>query len=501
MRNVQIGVVVALLFSSAVAGLPADAPGPEGRGLSGTVVDESGSPVAEAEVRVFPSGFSDETARVRTSRQGTFRIANLPAPASFELLALRPGLAPALLGVTVPALAESVEVTEVRLVLRRGHTAGGRVVDEKGRPVAGARVELIRHPAAALRPGWPAVDNGLYRSVTDREGRFQVAGLPERWFNLSVVRPGFLRLSWRAADLGRDADGRVDLGTVVLRHGKEPAPPPKPVSTEPKPRPALPPDSAGDLAGRVLTPDGSPAAGAAVVYMGLDGRRRIVTDGDGQFRFQGLQTGIGTLLARHETHGLRTLSVDVQPGKNHLDVNLNPLKFYPIRGRALDSEGRPVAGAWIANELSGESAFTSADGSFLLKTNRTGFALLARKPGHAIASLEDWNAEGAEGLELRLGPEASLSGRLLGLEGIDRARWPQVEIVAEHAGGPPPGQELAQVFDGGAGPDGIYRIPALAPGEWEVSARIDDRVATGRVVIAPGQTEPVLDLVFRQKPR
>ncbi len=461
------------------------------RSLSGTVVDEDGNPVEQAEVRVFAAGSTDETARVRTSPLGRFRVSHLPEAGSLELLAYRTGMAPAMLGVTLEEAGDSEPV----LVLGRGRTARGRIVDEKGEPIADAQVDLMRSAASTILTYKAASDNGLYRAVSDEDGRFEVTGLPERWFDLVVSRDNFFSLTLRALDLGKDGeDGKAaDLGTLTIRRVPEDFARMATSSdgfAETVDKPASEGAPAVTLTGRVLTPDGSPAPGAAVVWIGA-GRRRNVADGDGRYEIEDLKPGNCMILARHDTFGRRTVpSVDLLPGENRLDVTLEPMKPpREIRGRVLDPEGHPVEGARVENNPEGFAAFTRADGSFTLKTDQSGFDLRVRKPGYAPLRLLD-TAEDFDDdeVELRLGREVFLSGRILGLDPDDLV-WVEVSASSEDGHRP-----------GGVGQDGVYRIPGLEPGTWEVVAALGDRLAVGHVVIAPGEEEPVVDLIFDPEP-
>lgn len=460
--------------------------------LAGVVVDGNGRPVARAEVRAFPG--SSARTRVRTSEAGAFRISSLSVPDDVELVAYRPGLAPALLDVTVGEPGS----TELRLVLGRGRTARGRIVDDNGEPVAGARVEMTRNAASAVLDYSFAGDAGLYQGLTDDHGRFEITGLPERWFDLAVSHRNFLRLTLKALDLGRDiADGKaVDLGALALlrfpvaaalvSNGHARIAPSEPDEEEPVPEP----EPAVTLTGRVLAPDGSPAPGAAVVCLGA-GRRRDEADGDGRYEIRDLKAGSCMVLTRHETFGRRTVpAVELLPGENRVDVTLEPLKPpREIRGRVVDPEGNPVEGARVENSPEGYAAFTGADGSFLLKTDQTGFDLRVRKPGYAPIRLLDTAEDSADDeVELRLGREVFLSGRILGIDSSQLA-WVEVSTASE-----------GRSQTGGVGQDGVYRIPGLAPGTWEVVASLGDLRATGRIVIAPGEEEPVLNLEFHQEP-
>src|SRR5262245_39667059 len=113
--------------------------------VAGRVVDERGGPVAGATVRATASPAGDlerapaeVLARTVSAPDGSFRLEGLAPGRLYEVAAGR-GLALASATVDLP---EQGPPPAVRLVLRRGRAAAGRVVDEAGQPVAAAVVEL-----------------------------------------------------------------------------------------------------------------------------------------------------------------------------------------------------------------------------------------------------------------------------------------------------------------------------------------------------------------------
>lgn len=605
------------------------------RGLTGTVVRPDGRPLPGAEVRVFGENPDDveEIGRSRTSTEGRFRL-NVVEDGDYEVLAFAPGLAAASESVTLYPRAAGV--SGIRLVVGPGRVASGRVVDERGRPVAGARVELARSQDGDLRPGGPLVDDGLYQDETGEDGRFEIRGLPEGWFDLLASRPQFLP-SWL---YGLEISGaRADLGTVTLREGatltgwivglnREPLagakvrlgsgeetvsgadgrfeiaqvdpgkeleieacrPDRLSVSYESAKLPdepveiVLPP--AVRLTGRVVDPDGKPAAEASVAtssdsnpnpflgpsspcpavgrgeattdaegrfvlesllggtiqvwatqpgYLGSDfetvevpdgGEAEVPTlqlargatvtgrvlredgspapaaqvlaagegdysfsfsrwaDGDGRYRIEGVPPGRQTITARHDTLGAGSREVELTVGgENQVDITLGPEESRLARGRVVDPDGEPVAGALVKNGQN--TAYTGPDGAFSIPVDENGYELVARKDGYAPAYLTHWAAGGArEGLELRLGPEASVSGRLLGFDPADLA---ETRVSAYAA------SSTLQIV-GLVSSDGTYQIRGLWAGEWLVSANLGNRSADARVEIAPEDPDVLQDL-------
>jgi hypothetical protein len=145
-------------------------------GLSGRVVqDDSGGPVASAEVRVRRTGVSGLAADLETDGEGRFQAPGLAA-GDYTIAVEKPGYAPLRLSARIPA------ALMVRLV--RLGVISGRVTDASGQPVRGARVlALTRDEAGALQP--PARTAGMTAAV-DEAGRYRLHGLPPGEYAVAV---------------------------------------------------------------------------------------------------------------------------------------------------------------------------------------------------------------------------------------------------------------------------------------------------------------------------
>lgn len=558
--------------------------------LAGTVVDERGQPVPDAEVRVFLNALQElrEVGRARTSSRGSFRFPYLSRGRSYDLLAFRSGLAPARSSVTLSD--DEQAVSDLRLVLGPSRTAGGRVVDPEGQPVAGAIVELVRSLSAETRsPSEEEIlaDDGLYRTGTGSDGSFHLADLPTGWFDLEVRRPGFMLLTVPGVEMRTD-DSVADLGPLVLNVGKrlegratEPGGAPVagaevwvvpdmeagartwkaflaagPATVTDRdghfvlqgldPRQALSVDvcrrgyqtgriwqetleegpvqvtlpRAARLSGRVVDPDGKPIPGASV-GASLTGASRgdwfpptspcpqsgefssAETDSEGRFSLEPLEEGLFELQNFAEGYlSADPTSVEVKVGQESAGPTLvlkrgavltekvpvaerNPAGRR-ARGRVVDPDGEPVPGALVdtpENPFIG-AAYTGADGSFSLEMGEGAFVLLARKSGYAPVRLDHGATAGdVEGLELRLGKAASLSGRIVGVTPEDLAR---VKVTAM--------DDRYFERQGVIAMDGTYRILDLALGEWDVSVRIDGHASEVRVGIVEGDENLSMDL-------
>jgi len=108
---------------------------------------------------------------------------------NFEFVVLADGYVPGRAIAMAPG-PDTREVPPLEIVLRRGETMGGRVVDAiHGNPVPGATVRLY---LGGRLDGKPAFALSRARSaITDDAGHFYLAGLPEGRFFLKVQAPGF----------------------------------------------------------------------------------------------------------------------------------------------------------------------------------------------------------------------------------------------------------------------------------------------------------------------
>lgn len=181
--------------------------------LRGTVVDEIGRPVA-AEVSVRADG--QELRAIRAAPDGSFDAGRVPA-GTYEIRGRAEGFADATVwtGVDEPARDSAAAERSVELVLRRGVTLEGRVVDRFDEPVAGAVVQArlrgSRLPARETRSG--------------DDGGFVLAGLPPGTWDVAAERDGMGRVS---------GDATLDVGArgrpLELKFRDAALPPPEPGS-------------------------------------------------------------------------------------------------------------------------------------------------------------------------------------------------------------------------------------------------------------------------------
>jgi hypothetical protein len=450
-----------------------------GTALDGIVIDPAGDPVAGANVQAqSATGVSptdppaDGKASGReavTDDSGAFSLTGFRDGEVLTLRVARRGFSTRTLqNIATPAAEPlTVELTPAARI-------AGTVLDESGKPVPGTKLLLTEDP----EEGKDGKNAGRGRLVSagevDSAGRFELVDLAPGRFRLSAVASGFL--PGTRGGLTLIGGQEVDSVELVLHRGAA-------------------------VEGQVLTPDGSPAAGARVLALesqeeadlGLAGRPETLADGEGRYRLSGLTAGERTIRAEHAGFRPASRTVQLQDGVTPLDLQLR--QGYDVSGRVSGPEG-PVAGAAIellpqSGSASSLFATSGADGGFRFQAVGEGsYRIQAEKSGYAAATPEsEVRVEGAavSGLELRLERGGAIAGQIHGLPFQDLA---QVQIVATSPD--QPGQA------GRVDYEGRYRIDGLGPGAWKVIATLpaQGRQAGGLASLVAGQAEARLDLEF-----
>lgn len=300
--------------------------------FTGRVIDDLGRPVAGAKVaayevhfeRIAGGVFLRPGAQVTTAPDGTFALAAQPQTQGgtfyeCKVVAVKRDMA---LGWATWTMREDVR-SDIRLGARAG--LAGEVVDETGRPVAGAevRANLYRtresatgEPEREWLPGVAPVEDLGTR--TDGRGRFAFSDLPAgSQVDLLVTAPG--KATTYTYQTGLDVPafkaGQTDVRVVLFAEAR--------------------------IEGRIIDPDtGQGLAGArfAVVAMssGLFYYRFVCTSDDkGRFSMGGLQTGRYLL----REGGLPHTEVDVESGRTTQVMIRAKTTYY---GRILFQDGAPA---------------------------------------------------------------------------------------------------------------------------------------------------------------
>lgn len=469
--------------------------------LAGMVLSADGQPLAGVEVRTRfdsrklgpfqfnPPHWQRRSGGIARSREdGRFRLGSLVPDLEYELTFRLEGYAPrtALVRVAPTGVADE----DLSIVLQRGISAVGEVLDRSGEPVAGAVVTLTpaRPPDVLDRARRMQNPPAGFSAITDRDGAFRVQGLPPDRLDLAVRAAGFAAAEILGIQLERPQNGDADLGSVVL---------------SPEAR----------IRGRVEDPEGEPIPGVAVrilpevpvlalVQDRLEPEPEAVTAGDGWFELGGLRSGERAHL-RFDRGGFASRSVRAVPtGGEPMSIMLEPTLV--LAGRVTGPRGEPVGEALVMVEeaevvalAAGQEARAGKPTSIVDRTGRDGSFELENVPRgtnrlHVKASgWQDWSERlgptsrgKGDGIEIVLEPAAVVDGTVFGADGQPVVGAEVREWAAELPSGAISYRRPLATTDG----DGVYRIDGLPPGSARFEAR---HPAAGRAVreldAAPGE--------------
>lgn len=337
---------VRMAAASGTAATPATLALRPGGTVTIDVVDENQQPMGEATAEL--RGLEVHTPAVAGGRA----VVEVAVPGSYVVAAWAPGYAREFL----PAVVGS-GTTALRVELSRGAELAGRVVDEAGKPVAGARV---RYEAAQdAITGSDLVRDSV---ESDADGKFSFPALPLGSYRLMANHPtlalGFTDLiSLDGTTAKRDVSIAMAAGARVE--------------------------------GKVVGADGKPASFARVrIGLTIPGSRivtpprQVTADAAGAFSASGLQRRQLSAVAVHPAGASTAVGVDTRAGDvTGLVLTLDSVEA--LAGQVVDAAGQPVAGAQVW-------AFPSA-------VDRRGAAARAADAGAAGSSageLGQWQLRG-----------------------------------------------------------------------------------------------------------
>lgn len=303
--------------------------------VSGTVVNEDGGAIADATIeatgRTDPLDFDlIAIASAHSSAAGTFQL-SFSRPGNYQILASHPGRAPAL--ATVAVVPADTSLPPLRMTLGPGRDVFGRVTDEAGQPIMGARIALHRDRSGGsishLHYLWHA-DDDRYAAVTGAGGLFSLRDVPAGRFALDIRAPGVaLPLVGSAVEVRMDAI-TTDLGTFALPRGEA-------------------------LAGRITNPSGRSVAGAQIWLVPpqddllWDLARSHYAAGpaatsgkDGRFSLAGFDRGFSVEVC----HPGFLLSY-LEPAASGAPLAVQLQSAASFSGRVVDAAGRSIPGAEI----------------------------------------------------------------------------------------------------------------------------------------------------------
>lgn len=338
---------------------------------TGIVVNEGGTPVADAQVRASSAADPNFGRSARTDANGAFSFDGL-AQGHYEFMAAKDGYA--------DAIVRDVDVATagmVRLTLKSGGTIVGHVSGLNETELQNATV-TVNSP------------NGNASAPVDSTGAYRIEGAPL----------GTVRVMARAG------------GMMTSSHTA----PPKSVSVAAGSTVTVDFDFASDttISGRV-TRNGQPVAGARVSFVGGGGRNgTVMTEGNGHYQMTGLDDGKYSV-AVMDPNGAPYGTTYTVSGSATFDIDIHGAT---LRGRVIDtSTGTPVKEASVtlrkrdtSSGFSLSTAITDADGNFSIDTVPAGaYRATAEKPDYGAASTDvDVAENGAPAIELQLTPSAGI---------------------------------------------------------------------------------------------
>lgn len=379
----------------------------EGGALEGRVVDAvTDKGLSGARLTVAEDALSMDP-RYGTSRpDGVFRVAPL-LPGDYYVTVERAGYLPAraLLFTVLPGA-----TPPVTLRLHRGAVLAGQVIDDTGRPVAGARLELVgrakghriadrsallvgaqallwRRSIGSLGSGAPpsSADGSLglpnLGVVPFQSGLASIppnsqASIPPNSQALippNSTKPGISQPSASGGDAScaRAATGAPTQGVAA----RAPTPPGLGVSAGPVP-PVPGGDVLGDLTGGVGLPDG------------VGTLAQLATDDQGRFRMTAVPPGTVALVVRHPRFvRLKTAPMRIRKGgsgRQDLLLRLHP--GVTLEGELVDPQSLPVAGARVALSAPDDPFYqavriTDRQGRFRVPNQEGSVRMEVRAPG------------------------------------------------------------------------------------------------------------------------
>ena len=222
---------------------------------------------------------------------------------------------------------------------------GGRVVDEDGKPVAGAEVfaSCDGQSASEDNPFPPHISTGgEEKTVTDNEGRWRV----DRFARADISTVGFLathpgyatNVTVNYFNAPKIEQQRLD-GTYVYML-----------------------DRGVTVTGIVIDSEGNPLSGAKVTAQSGARSSETTNQPDGTFMLDGCKPGPGQINVEAHGFALATINLDITNNQGPWRVALRPANV--LRTRVVDTNGLPVPNAFVT--LNFNPAAVGASGNLIL---------------------------------------------------------------------------------------------------------------------------------------
>jgi len=350
--------------------------------LPGLVVDAQGRPIENATIAVFSDLERNEPMYWRTfttDTDGVFVIAGIAKEQHYVYITA-PGYAPYYCHRTE---LEAEGDMPARIVLTKGATIFGTVVDPQGRPRIGLTVSITKTSDVQTGPDYPRLANRK-STETDPNGRYELSELSPGACDVRLSGPGNITLATKSVQLEAGRATQVDFGneegfavTGALRRGPTPI-------TE------------ADI----------------TIHLANGNRREAQTNDQGQFRFDGIAAGRHRLSIRwseaapwqsNASGWIEQHSIQVD-GDVHLDLDLGDgVVSVPIPPSVRDHKGLSVSVRrwteipdedemgrhWQNDHQATESSRIEANGFFVCERLRAGQYYLALRDENRVLGITD----------------------------------------------------------------------------------------------------------------
>jgi hypothetical protein len=404
-----------------------------GKELRGRVVDESGQPVANADVRQ-QAGMYPTYGQNRTDSDGVFRIGNL-ADAPLTVVVSKSGY--------VDARAENIDPTaNVTITLRRGGSITGRIT--------GLTPEELQQTAvSAWGPGM--VMGGNANTRPDPSGTFTLQGVPDGRVSVSarVMGTPMRQSPMKSVDVVNGSAAPVEIvfgGGYTIR-------------------------------GRI-TRGGKLLTGGWVWFQPADRQNQAPITAEarsGEYEAAGLAAGSYTIVVRMMTGSSVFKEEYTVAGDARHDIEV---RGSSIRGHVIDARtSAPLAEAGVFIDASGARATTDSAGMFVIDVEGDGTVQLrVQRQRYQPATREVVVTGGqAPPVELQLEPAEATAVRV-----VDAVSGRPLEAYVTVADG------RKTVFSAGSTADeGLARV-FVAPGTYSVSVYAQGYAQGSGSLVAPG---------------
>ena len=395
--------------------------------IRGTVTFEGGEPAAGAAlllrsaigIPVIMGGTFGRSDAIADAR-GRYEIIKGEAGKQYSVQASLAGY--------VTSLSQSFQLVpgrdqeDVNLVLKKGLSLSGKVVDEKQNPISGAKVSARKEGGGTFVMDFSQnvpVGKGQEAALTDNEGAFVLDGLEAGMYKIKATAKGY---------------SQSEVGGIRLSSGT--APEPLKIVLQ-----------AGiTISGRVGDGSGNPLQGAKVRASGRgEGghiSRSAETDEDGRYEIDSLSSGSYKVRTQLKGYAQKEIE-DVSPPAK--DINFTLSDAGSITGRVVEKEtAKPIPRfRYRANKghASDRALFTfhgkerySEEGTFETEPlSPDDYSLFVRAEGYAPSMTEGIEVKSGETarVEIKLGPPATIAGKVSSEKGLTPVSGARIALLKE----------------------------------------------------------------------